>query len=263
MANDSVRAVGIDAGQIASARFSPGPENYGAFSGAQITAHVNNVSIGTLTSVNWTVHSEKVAQYTFGSANPRQFVTGKRGIAGSMTYNTFDRSALLSVFAGNNGTGQPLVNYIGNNNASEFTTEFQNYSSNGTSLPGLWQPLGTKVYQSIPNATQQFNTTLQNNLVDAYANAFSVPLEYTDQLPPFDLTLTMVNAQGKAAYMVIGGIEIINEGGGYNIDDMITQTAYTYVARYMRPLTPVTSAGAAITDGAIPQVSVPAAGMQI
>jgi len=62
--------------------------------------------------------------------------------------------------------------------------------------------------------------------------------------------------------MVIGGIEIINEGGGYNIDDMITQTAYTYVARYMRPLTPVTSAGAAITDGAIPQVSVPAAGMQ-
>lgn len=259
MSGNSTQAAGTNAATVATARVSAGsPENFGAFSGAQITAHIDNVSIGTITSVNYTVHTEKVAQYTFGSPNPRRFVTGKRGIAGSMTFNMFDRSALLSVFAGNNGLGKPLISYGGSNTAGNFVTETSNANVGGSSIPGLWNPtLYTGSQTLIANASSQFNSALNADLKDAYNNAFQVPLEYTDQLPPFDLTLTMVDNTGNAAYMVIGGMEIINEGGGYNIDDMVTQVAYTFVARYMRPLTPVSSNGTPITNSAVPYTSGP------
>jgi hypothetical protein len=89
------------------------------------------------------------------------------------------------------------------------------------------------------------NNQINADIKDAYDNAFNVPLEYADQLPPFDITLTMVDSQGAGAYMVIGGVEILNEGGGFTVDDMTNQTVYTYVARFLKPLTPIDSKGRA------------------
>lgn len=233
------------------------PSQMGAFSGAQITAFVDNVEIGTMTSVTYQIHTEKVAQYTFGSANPRRFVTGKRGIAGSLTFNMFDRAALLSIFAGTNGVGKPLLTTVGSSTSSDFNaTQVLGLPSSILSTANFWtapQPITGASPVQTQNAAFAAQE-LANNIGSAYNNTFSQPLDYTDQLPPFDLTLAMVDNQGKGAYMVIGGIEIINEGGGFNIDNMTTDVAYTFVARYMRPLTPVSPAGTPLLTGSIPQI---------
>jgi len=240
-------------------RLATNPENFGAFSGAQITAYVDNVPIGTLTSMMYHVHTEKVAQYTFGSPNPRRFVTGKRAIAGSLTFNMFDRSALLSIFAGTNTLGKPLLGY---QSGSSQSSDFHGFvaSTGVNSVPGLWNPYNS-TSPALSNAITAGNPSnaalglIGAEVQAAAQTAFSRELSYTDQLPPFDLTLAMVDNTGKAAYMVIGGIEIINEGGGYNIDDMTTQVAYTFVARYMRPLTPVSASGQPMPSGAVPTVA--------
>lgn len=218
-------------------------ENYGAFSASEITAFIDNVQVGTLTSISYQIHTEKVAQYTFGSANPRRFVTGKRGIAGSITFNMFDRSALLAIFAGSNQIGQPLIG-----SASNLAVNM------GILAPGTtgFVPVTTVAAGLNDAAIARTNDSTKT----AFNNVFSQPLEYTDQLPPFDLTLAMVDNQGRGAYMVIGGMEIINEGAGYSIDDMVTQQAFTFVARYMRPLTPVNSNGTPIPAGSIPTIQV-------
>lgn len=213
------------------------PENYGAFSASQIVAFIDNVEVGTITSMSYQVHTEKVAQYTFGNPNPRRFVTGKRGIAGAITFNMFDRSALLAVFAGSNKIGQPL---LGAAVAGNSLLSVPNGGTASSSFAyGVVSPLS-----GLPDFASTTGLSQINSALDAsYHNEFSQLLEYTDQLPPFDLTLTMTDNTGRAAYCVIGGMEIVSEAGGWSIDDMVTAQAFTFVARYMRPLTPVSPTG--------------------
>lgn len=62
---------------------------------------------------------------------------------------------------------------------------------------------------------------------------WSSPAEanYSDQLPPFTITLTGQNEYGSTSVMSILGVELINEGSGISIDDIVTETQMTFVAR--------------------------------
>jgi len=51
-----------------------------------------------------------------------------------------------------------------------------------------------------------------------------------DQIPPFNIIITMSNEYGDAASMGLYGIRIVNEGSTYSIDDMITEQTNTFVA---------------------------------
>ncbi len=51
--------------------------------------------IGELQGISYTITREKAPLYTMGSADPRSFSRGKRGIAGSLVFLVFDRSALI------------------------------------------------------------------------------------------------------------------------------------------------------------------------
>jgi len=42
---------------------------------------------------------------------------------------------------------------------------------------------------------------------------------YSDQVPPFTITLTSMNEYGNISAMHILGVELINEGSGVSIDD--------------------------------------------
>jgi len=57
---------------------------FSSMSGIDITALVGDRIIGTLTGISYSITREKAPVYTFGSANPRSFSRGKRGIAGSL-----------------------------------------------------------------------------------------------------------------------------------------------------------------------------------
>lgn len=59
---------------------------------------------------------------------------------------------------------------------------------------------------------------------------------YADEIPPFDVTITMKNEYGQAASMAIYGVEILNEGMGLSIDDLTTEKACTFVARAIKHL---------------------------
>ncbi|MCK9429438.1 MAG: hypothetical protein M0R17_05500 [Candidatus Omnitrophica bacterium] len=47
---------------------------------------------------------------------------------------------------------------------------------------------------------------------------------YSDQLPPMTITLTSMNEYGNVSAMHILGVELINEGSGVSIDDIVTET---------------------------------------
>jgi hypothetical protein len=53
----------------------------------------------------------------------------------------------------------------------------------------------------------------------------------TDELPPFNVTITFMNEFGYVARMAIYGVTIIDEGQTMSIDDMITENVMSYMAR--------------------------------
>lgn len=261
--------VNTSASGLAAANFNKGIESYGSFAGTDITAHINHVQIGTLMGVSYTIHTEKQAQYTFGSRNVRRFTTGKRGIAGTLVFNTFDRSALIAVFAGSNNIGEPLLgSFNENGNSPSLAVNGHRFGQTGADLGPFRIPYALDFFaedekvgssSDLQQVTSNFVSSIGKEINNAYANAFTVPLDYADQLPPFDVTLTMLDNQGAGAYMVIGGVEVMNEGGGFTVDDLTNQTAYTYVARYIRPLSPITGAINAKAGGKGDTVSIASA----
>lgn len=202
-------------------------QSYTTFSGCDIAATFNGKVIGELQGVTYSISREKAPVYTMGSAEPRSFSRGKRGIAGTLVFTVFNRDALIEEFREKMESNREIrvqkfkANGLRDDNR-EWTymsvdkwDELMNYESGAT---GNYSP-------------EDLNTV--SDLVDRYQP------HYADELMPFDITLTFANEYGQQAVMVIYGVELINEGGGFSIDSVVSEKAYTYVARkidHMRPV---------------------------
>ena len=61
---------------------------------------------------------------------------------------------------------------------------------------------------------------------DAQARTQSITSEedpvIADEIPPFDITISMANEYGKAAVMVLYGVEILNQGSQMSMDHIQT-----------------------------------------
>lgn len=66
---------------------------------------------------------------------------------------------------------------------------------------------------------------------------------YSDQIPPFTISLTSMNEYGNISAMHILGVELINEGSGVSIDDIVTETQMTFVARGIIGWRPISQSG--------------------
>ncbi len=75
--------------------YSAYERSYNTFSGVDIVATFGGRHIGELQGISFTSTREIAPLYTMGSKNPRGFAKGKRGIAGSLIFLTFDREGLL------------------------------------------------------------------------------------------------------------------------------------------------------------------------
>lgn len=64
---------------------------------------------------------------------------------------------------------------------------------------------------------------------------------YADEILPFDVTITCANEYGQMATMTIFGVELLNEGSGFSIDNVVTEKAYTFIARSISKFKPITS----------------------
>lgn len=81
---------------------------------------------------------------------------------------------------------------------------------------------------------------------DVFADVYDVAIGETaqsastsllsDQMPPFSIVLTAGNEKGAVATQIIHGITLVNYGTTYSIDDLYTETTYTYVATDIMPL---------------------------
>jgi hypothetical protein len=192
-------------------------QSYNSFSGVDIKAVFNNVVIGELQAISYSITREKAPIYTMGKADPRAFARGKRGIAGTLIFIVFDRGALIGTF------GAFAVN-IGNR---------LNFSADKEELKAF---PGADVEPNINAGIAQSREALaalrtEANIQNVGGDQAITAPWYADQIPPFDITLAAANEYGALAVMRIFQVEILNEGYGVSIDDIVSEQQMTYVAR--------------------------------
>ena len=189
-------------------------KTYSAFSGCDIVAAFNGKIIGELQAITYSISREKSPIYTLGSAEPRSFARGKRGIAGTLVFTVFDRDALIEEFKEKLTTSTGVQKVKAERNADndvnfisieDWDAEMSSYAS-----------VGTQTGSNIGNTS---------SLVSKYQAV------YADEIPPFDITVSFANEYGQRAVLVIYGVELLNEGSGYSIDSVTSEKAYTFVAR--------------------------------
>lgn len=184
-------------------------QTYNSSSGCDIVASIDGIVLGNLNGISFSTTREKSPIYTIGNVDPVSYSRGKRGHAGSLIFTNFDRAALFDI-----------MHYDKNVTSGRYT-----YWKKNTDIPagGRAKDLnGANIDAAIQNL----------GVEKALAN-------YADQIPPFTITLTALNEYGNMSVMHILGVELINEGSGISIDDIVTETQMTFVARSILPWQPI------------------------
>lgn len=135
----------------------------------------------------------------------------------------FDRDALLDAFKEEMADTSTLGIQKFKMNDPTFVNDHTDSTIGFTSIDE-WD----RVMSSL--GTGGSDTQNTNQLVDIFEP------HYADEILPFDITLTFANEYGNRACMVIYGVEFINEGSGFSTETVVTEKAYTYVARRIEPL---------------------------
>lgn len=182
-------------------------KTYTSFSGCDIVPMFGNVVIGELQAVTLSVHREKAPVYTMGSADPRSFSRGKRGIAGSLVFTVFDRDALIEALKDQVSSENTFQRIGGDSDSTVMTID-------------EWD----KMMSGNINTSGSSSDT-------AKSVASSATIRYGDEVPPFDITISFANEYGQKAVQTIYGVELLNEGVGYSMDNVISEKACTFVAR--------------------------------
>lgn len=184
---------------------------YTSFSGVDIRAVIGGTPIGQLQAISYAVQREKAPIYVMGSVDPLSFSRGKRGIAGTIITLMLDQHVLY---------GEPFSNlkFIADD-GEIFPDVADKNSAEGLNLDDL--------------GTVGGGATFDAN--DLSSNWSASSAWYVDQLPPFDVVIVAANEYGQAAQMRIYGVEILNEGSGFSIDDMVIENQMTYVCRTIMP----------------------------
>lgn len=202
-------------------------KGYNSFSGVDIKGVFANQVIAELQAISYSITREKAPLYTMGCADPRSFSRGKRGIAGTLIFLVFDRHALISTFGMDaENTAQQLL-FL-----SDVDDVRPESLQGGTETGALGAQLqGAALGAGVTGAESPISTVGGDQEV--------VAPWFSDQIPPFDITLAAANEYGSLAVMRIYGCEILNEGYGVSIDDIVSEQQMTYVARTLIGWRPV------------------------
>ena len=185
---------------------------YASYSGVDIRVIIGGETLGSLQALSYAIQREKGPNYVMGSADPLSFSRGKRGIAGTLVTLMFDRHILFQ---------KPF-------------NELQFVADNDEIFPRGGDLLNADSTADLFNVGD--TNFSSNNISDNYTvtNAW-----YVDQVPPFDTVIIGANEYGNSSSMRIYGIEILNEGSGFSIDDIVIESQMTFVARTILPWQPL------------------------
>jgi len=187
---------------------------YDTFSGADIILVIHDMIIGNANGISFSITREKAPLYALGSVDPIAVSRGKRGIAGSLIMYNTDRAALYDYMS-------RAV-----------------YAAHRTDLPASGGRL--RGYRPTPTGADNYTTATDfaSGVADMQTHMTLEPPNYSDQIPPFDITLTAMNEYGNASSMAIFGVEILNEGEGHSVDDITSETQMTWICRGITLWTP-------------------------
>ncbi|TKJ01239.1 virion structural protein, partial [Bacillus cereus] len=73
---------------------------------------------------------------------------------------------------------------------------------------------------------------------DHNANGNSCPINKSDELPPFDITINFMNEYGQSSKLVIYGVNLISEGQTMSVEDMITENTMEFIALDIETMKP-------------------------
>ena len=237
---------------------------YTSYSGVDIRVIINGAQVGSMQALSYAIQREKAPIYVMGSVDPVSYSRGKRGIAGTMISLMMDTHILMSpsftgeyylgdsdeVFAttttetGSRAADTSALGNVDNEvNSPVSLTTLGGIS--GLSGPGHSTPFGSTLTsydgalgQGGANATGAFQRVSQQNSYNTaeVANNYKVaPVFYVDQILPFDIAIVAANEYGQSAQMRLYGCEILNEGSGFSIDDIVIENQMTYVCRTILP----------------------------
>jgi hypothetical protein len=204
---------------------------YNSFSGSDIRAYIGPLPFAEIQAISYSISREKAPIYTMGSPDPRSFSRNKRGIAGSLIWVNFDQHGLLEVIRQAGGT------FVANQDEVR-----PQYAMVGNTYLGQ-----SAVFNSglVRDTTQMSITTTPDQQGIATPDTagwkeLALPW-YSDQILPFDVTLSAANENGACSAMKIYGLEILNEGAGVSIDDAVQEMQATFVACAVEPWQAVAS----------------------
>ncbi len=181
--------------------------------------------IATLQAFSYSVTREKAPIFVWGSPNPQGLARGKRGFAGTLVFVMLDQHALLSA----------MSQMLFVSNRAEVHPDFaamadQTFGQQETASLALSLGLTADDTDAIESLGNPQNFTADYSLYRPWL---------VDQIPPFDVSILAVNEMGAAARMVVYGVEILNEGSGFSIDDLSVEHQMTWVGLNMYPWTRV------------------------
>lgn len=211
---------------------SPFARSYNSFSGVDIKGVFGNKVIAELQAISYSITREKAPIYTMGSADPRSFSRGKRGIAGTLVFVMFDRHVVLSSLGGYSPDGGLMFQ----SDKDDIRPDFRNLHQEAVGPTNLTSSSTRTAADTVQNQESPISSVGSDQEL---ARAW-----YADQIPPFDVTLAAANEYGALAVMRIYGVELLNEGYGVSIDDIVSEQQHTYVARTIIGWTEVKSRNA-------------------
>lgn len=219
--------------------FDDTDKTHQAFSGCDIVAYMGHKRVASLQGITVSIVCEVMPIYTFGNRGPRAFVKGKRAISGNLVFTQFDRHAVLK-------EAEALRNL-------STQADLWNAQQSNISRPADAAAAAAVMGRGWNSWLSHVNSEIQ----DIYDAVGSRSLKFVDQIPPFDVTIGMVNDSGVASMAAVLGVQLVNEGYGWTLDDLTSEMAVTYIAKDVIPLTPLTAiskASASVAAAASPLV---------
>jgi hypothetical protein len=231
-------------------------KTFTSFAGVDIKVILNGHHAGSMQAISYAIQREKAPIYVMGTVDPISFSRGKRGIAGTMISlmmnyhmlysNSFEREAAYL------DKGEIFGEYVRkedggrNQDINDATKEGELYrellGSGTRGGPGTGRDqkfdLGTQTPNRLNINEQQITDYAESDLASNYQVA---KVFYMDQILPFDVVIHAANEYGHTAQMRLFGCEILNEGSGFSIDDMVIENQMTYVCRTLLPWSPISS----------------------
>ena len=213
-----------------------------SFSGADMVATFGKRAIGELQSISWAVQRKKAPVYTLGSADPRSFSRGIRGVAGSLVFAVFNRDALIEELKKVWSDIAPPAMFTAAGNLALASQDAFGQALTMTA----WDQRTTGGEKDVNGNTVARAETSAKQLGTDEKTQVQVPggfsvirkqnIMYADMLPPFDITMTFANEYGQAAFQKIYDVDILNEGSGISVDTTVMERQMTYIARRISPL---------------------------